>query len=321
MHLSSLDARIYIAGHRGLLGQAILKRCQRAGYNNLIVRTSAQLDLRDQSAVENFMATERPEYVVLAAARVGGILANDTYPADFITDNLLIQNNVLHAAASHRVKRLVFLGSTCIYPREAPQPIQETALLSGPLEETNKWYAVAKIAGVTQCQAMRKQHGCDYVSLMATNLYGPGDNFDLETSHVLPALLRKFHEAQVNRSSSVTIWGTGTPKREFLYSEDMADACVFALQVPEEKLYSVAPDGLLNVGTGEDISINELCRLLKDLVGFSGRIVHDRSKPDGTPRKLVDVSRMKALGWQATTPLERGIAQTYAWYRKTPDAL
>ena len=320
MRLSSNDARIYVAGHCGLLGQAIVRRLRHEGFDRLILKTRAELDLRNQAEVKRFMAAERPDYVVLAAARVGGILANDTYPADFINDNLLIQNHVLQAAAGQKVKRLIFLGSTCIYPREAPQPIRETSLLSGPLEVTNRWYAVAKIAGVTQCQALRKQHGCDFASLMATNLYGPGDNFDLATSHVLPALLRKFHEARIRGEKTVTVWGTGKPKREFLYNEDMADACVFALQVPEAALYSAAPDGLLNVGTGMDISINELCDLLAHTVGFKGTIVHDHSKPDGTPRKLVDVSRMKTLGWQASTPLERGIEQTYAWYKTTQNA-
>lgn len=321
MHLSDYDAPIYVAGHRGLLGKALVQSLIFAGYHNIIVRTRTELDLRDQAAVRDFMATERPEFVVLAAARVGGILANDTYPADFINDNLSIQNNVLQAAASLPVKRLVFIGSTCIYPRDTAQPMRETALLSGPLESTNRWYAVAKIAGITQCQALRKQHGCDFVSLMATNLYGPGDNFDLETSHVLPALMRKFHEARVRDDSTVTVWGTGTPRREFLFNEDMADACVFALHLSERRLYGVAPDGLLNVGTGTDISINELCTILKDVVGFNGSLMHDRSKPDGTPRKLVDVSRMNALGWTAETPLDLGIEQTYAWFEESPDAL
>ncbi|MDE2730274.1 MAG: GDP-L-fucose synthase [Bacteroidota bacterium] len=320
MQLSSKEARIYVAGHRGLLGQAIVRHLRHEGFGRLILRTRAELDLRNQAEVQRFMAAERPDYVVLAAARVGGILANDTYPADFINDNLLIQNHVLQAAAAEQVSRLIFLGSTCIYPREASQPIPETSLLTGPLEVTNRWYAVAKIAGVTQCQALRKQHGCDFVSLMATNLYGPGDNFDLATSHVLPALLRKFHEARVRGRRTVSVWGTGTPKREFLYSEDMADACLFALRIPESALYAVAPDGLLNVGTGTDISINELCDLLVRVVGFKGTIVHDRNKPDGTPRKLVDISRMKALGWQASTPLKRGIEQTYAWYKTTENA-
>lgn len=321
MHLSDYDAPIYVAGHRGLLGKALVQSLIFAGYHNIIVRTRSELDLRDQAAVNDFMAVERPEYVVLAAARVGGILANDTYPADFINDNLSIQNNVLQAAASLPVKRLVFLGSTCIYPRDTAQPMREIALLSGPLEPTNRWYAVAKIAGITQCQALRKQHGCDFVSLMATNLYGPGDNFDLETSHVLPALMRKFHEARVRDESTVTVWGTGTPRREFLFNEDMADACVFALHQSEQRLFGVAPDGLLNVGTGTDISINELCAILKDVIGFNGALMHDRSKPDGTPRKLVDVSRMKALGWTAQTPLDLGIEQTYAWFQDSPHAL
>ena len=317
MHLSDPTSSIYVAGHRGLLGRAILSSLYKAGFHNLIMRTSSELDLRDQAATREFFASVRPDYVILAAARVGGILANDQYPADFIGDNLSIQNNVLQAAAQFHVKRLIFLGSTCIYPREAPQPLTESSLLSGPLEQTNRWYAVAKIAGVTQCQALRKQHQCDFVSLMATNLYGPGDNFDLKTSHVLPALLRKFHEAHIHNEDSVTVWGSGTPRREFLFSEDMADACLFVLQVPEHALYAAAPDGLLNVGTGSDISINDLCTILQEIIGSRCTIVHDRSKPDGTPRKLVDVSRMHALGWHAPTPLKPGIIQTYSWYTRS----
>ncbi len=316
MHLENANAKIYVAGHRGLLGSAIVRQLRCAGFQNLILRTSKDLDLRDQSATDIFFEAERPDFVVLAAARVGGILANDQYPADFICDNLSIQNNVLQAATRVHVRRLVFLGSTCIYPREAPQPLKESYLLSGPLEETNRWYAVAKIAGVTQCQALRRQHRCDFVSLMATNLYGPGDNFDLQTSHVLPALLRKFHEARVLEQPEVIVWGSGKPRREFLFSEDMAEACVFVLQVPEEELHRVAPDGLLNVGTGQDVSINELCGMLRDIVDTRCALVHDRSKPDGTPQKLVDVTRMQTLGWTAPTPLPLGIEKTYAWYQK-----
>ena len=316
MHLQNENAKIYVAGHCGLLGSAIVRQLRSAGFRNLVTRTSKELDLRDQQATNTFFENERPDFVVLAAARVGGILANDRYPADFICDNLSIQNNVIQAAARTHVRRLIFMGSTCIYPREARQPLKESYLLSGPLEETNRWYAVAKIAGVTQCQALRRQNGCDFLSLMATNLYGPGDNFDLETSHVLPALLRKFHEARVNKRDSVTIWGSGKPRREFLFSEDMAHACTFVLQVPENDLHRTTPDGLLNVGTGSDVSINELCQVLQEIVGTSCTLVHDRSKPDGTPRKLVDVSRMNELGWNAATPLALGIEKTYAWFRE-----
>lgn len=314
MHLSSKTARIYVAGHRGLLGSAIVRRLDGAGYRTIVKATSTELDLRCQSAVERFFADQRPEYVVLAAARVGGILANDRYPADFIGDNLAIQTNVIRAAHRTGVRRLLFLGSTCIYPRQAPQPLREEYLLSGPLEPTNQWYAVAKIAGVKLCQALRQQHGCDFVSLMSTNLYGPGDHFDLETSHVLPALLRKFHEAKLRGNGPVTLWGSGTPRREFLYSEDLADACLFILEQPEEDLHAAAPDTLLNVGVGEDLTINALADLVQEAVGSKCAVVHDRSKPDGTPRKLVDVSRLKSLGWTAPTPLSEGLSKTYGWY-------
>ncbi len=314
MHLSSKTARIYVAGHRGLLGSAIVRRLDGAGYRSIVKATSTELDLRCQGAVDRFFADQRPEYVVLAAARVGGILANDRHPADFIGDNLAIQGNVIRAAHRTGVRRLLFLGSTCIYPKHAPQPLREEYLLSGPLEPTNQWYAVAKIAGVKLCQALRLQHGCDFVSLMSTNLYGPGDHFDLETSHVLPALLRKFHEAKLRGNGPVTLWGTGTPRREFLYSEDLAEACLFILKQPEEDLHAAAPDTLLNVGVGEDLSINALADLVQEAVGSKCAVVHDRSKPDGTPRKLVDVSRLKSLGWTAPTPLSEGLSKTYAWY-------
>ena len=313
MHLTSKDARIYVAGHRGLLGSAIMRRLEQNGFTNLLRRKSQELDLRNQAAVATFFEQEQPEFVVLAAARVGGILANDSYPADFIGDNLAIQTNVLHAAHQASVKRLLFLGSTCIYPREAPQPLKESYLLTAPLEPTNEWYAVAKIAGVKYCQALRKQHGCDFVSLMSTNLFGPNDNFDLETSHVLPALLRKVHEARMNGKQHIDVWGSGTPRREFLFSEDIADACLFVLSAPEEALYAAAPDGLLNVGVGKDVSINELVGVIQDVVGTACAVRHDRTKPDGTPRKLVDVSRLNALGWHAPTPLKEGIRQTYQW--------
>ena len=317
MHLTSTQARIYVAGHRGLVGSAVVRALQKDGYTNLLLRTRAELDLRNQAAVDAFFDEHRPDFVVMAAARVGGILANDTYPADFIGDNLAIETNVIRAAHRTEVQRFIFLGSTCIYPKHAPQPLREEYLLTGPLEPTNEWYAVAKIAGVKLCQAYRRQHGCDFVSLMPTNLYGPGDNFDLETSHVLPALLRKFHEAKRADGlpdESVVLWGTGTPRREFLYSEDLADACLFVLRHPEEALYACAPDGLLNVGVGEDVAIKDLAALVQEAVGSQSPIEHDLSKPDGTPRKLLDVSRMKALGWQAKTSLKEGLRQTYAWF-------
>jgi GDP-L-fucose synthase len=318
MHLTDPNAKIYIAGHRGMVGQALCRRLEAAGYQNLVGRTSAELDLRRPEATRSFFEEERPDVVVLAAARVGGILANDQYPADFLGDNLAIEQSVIQAAYATGVERLVFLGSTCIYPKEAPQPMPEEALLTGPLEPTNQWYAVAKIAGVKLCEALRRQHGFDAVSLMPTNLYGPHDNFDLETSHVLPALIRKFHEAKGagpdGGDAPVTLWGSGTPQREFLYADDLADAILHVLQAPSGQLYEVAPEGLLNVGVGEDLSINDLARLIQDVVGHAGPIEHDRSKPDGTPRKLVDTARMDALGWQAQTPLRDGIQQTYDWY-------
>ncbi len=315
MHLTHPDASIYVAGHRGLLGRALVKKLRTHGYRNLLLRTREELDLRCQHSVNSFFESERPEFVILAAARVGGILANDRYPADFLGDNLLIQNHVLDAARKNGVKRLLFLGSTCIYPREAEQPMQETALLSGPLEVTNRWYAVAKITGVVQCQALRRQHGSDFVTVMATNLYGPGDNFDLTSSHVLPALMRKLHEAHTSGQKRISVWGSGSPRREFLYSEDMADACVFVLETPEEHLLHVAPDSMLNVGYGNDLSIRELCDLLQNVMGTDCALDFDRSKPDGTPRKLVDVSRLMKLGWKAPTSLQDGIQKTYAWYK------
>lgn len=320
MHLTDQDATIYIAGHRGMVGQALWQHLEAAGYTNLVGRTSAELDLRDPAATRAFFEAEQPDFVVLAAARVGGILANDQYPADFIGDNLAIEQSVITAAHEIGVKRLVFLGSTCIYPKHAPQPMPEDSLLTGPLEPTNQWYAVAKIAGVKLGEAYHRQHGDDMVSLMPTNLYGPGDNFDLETSHVLPALLRKFHEAKGagpdGTDASVTLWGSGTPKREFLYAADLADAIRFVLEQPEEAIREAAPDGLLNVGVGEDLSINELATVIQDVVGHDGPIEHDRSKPDGTPRKLVDTSRMNALGWRAQTSLHDGLQRTYNWYRE-----
>jgi GDP-L-fucose synthase len=325
MHLTDPNAKIYIAGHRGMVGQALWRRLEASGYTNLVGRTSAELDLRDPVATQAFFEEERPDVIVLAAARVGGILANDQYPADFLGDNLAIEQSVIQAAHEIGVRRLVFLGSTCIYPKEAPQPMPEDSLLTGPLEPTNQWYAVAKIAGVKLCEALHRQHGADFISLMPTNLYGPGDNFDLETSHVLPALIRKFHAAKGagpdGSDAPVTLWGSGTPRREFLYAGDLADAILYVLEQPEEAIREVAPDGLLNVGVGEDLSINDLAALIQDVVGHEGPVEHDRSKPDGTPRKLVDTARMEALGWQAQTPLREGIQTTYDWYRAHEDEL
>ncbi len=319
MHLTSRQERIFVAGHRGLVGSAVTRKLRASGFDNLLTKTRQALDLRDQQAVNRFFECERPEFVVVAAARVGGILANATYPADFIGDNLAIQTNVLQAAFRNDTKRLLFLGSTCVYPRDAPQPLREQYLLTGPLEHTNEWYAVAKIAGIKYCQALRKQHGCDFLSLMPTNLYGPGDNFDLKTSHVLPALLRKVHEAKLNGDRKIILWGTGTPRREFMYCDDLADACLFVLQRPEATLYDVAPDGLFNVGVGKDIQIIELLQLIKRIVGTECSVVHDTSKPDGTPRKLVDVSRLHGLGWRAPTSLDAGIRATYAWMLQHAD--
>jgi len=320
MHLSDPDPKIYVAGHRGMVGRAIWTHLQEAGYTNLVGRTSDELDLRDPRATREFFGEEDPEYVVLAAAQVGGILANDRYPADFIGNNLAIEQSVIQAAHDTGVDRLVFLGSTCIYPKHAPQPMPEDSLLTGPLEPTNQWYAVAKIAGHKLCEAYHRQHGDDMLTLMPTNLYGPGDDFDLETSHVLPALLRKAHEATGaapdGSDAPVTLWGTGTPKREFLYVDDLADAVRFVLETPEEELWDAAPDGMLNVGVGEDLSINDLMALIQDVVGHDGPVEHDRSKPDGTPRKLVDTSRMEALGWEADTSLREGIEKTYEWFKQ-----
>ncbi len=315
MHLSNPEAPIYIAGHRGLLGQALVKKLSANGFSNLLLFGRQELDLRVQDSVNRFFEQHRPKFVILAAARVGGILANDQYPADFLGDNLLIQNHVLQAAKNVNVERLIFLGSTCIYPRDAEQPLKETALLSGPLEGTNQWYAVAKITGVLQCQALRRQYGCDFLTLMATNLYGPGDNFDLSSSHVLPALMRKFHEAHVSKRKTVSVWGSGQPRREFLFSEDMADACLHVLRTPEEEIQNIAPDSMLNVGSGEDLSIWDLCTLLQQVMGTDCKLEFDPSMPDGTPRKLVDISRLTKLGWKAPTSLEKGIQQTYTWYK------
>jgi GDP-L-fucose synthase len=301
------DARVFVAGHRGLVGSAIVRRLHADGYSNLLLRTSAELDLCSQAAVEQFFAEQRPEYVFLAAAKVGGIQANDSYPADFIRDNLQIQTNVIDAAFRHSARKLAFLGSSCIYPKHAPQPMPESCLLTGPLEPTNEWYAVAKIAGVKMCQAYRRQYGFDAIAIMPTNLYGPGDNFNLATSHVLPALLRKFHEARQRSEPEVVVWGTGTPRREFLHVDDLADACLFLM----ERYDGSEP---VNVGWGEDISIGELASLIGDIVGFTGRLRFDITKPDGTPRKLLDVSRLRAIGWAPKITLRQGIAATYEWF-------
>ncbi len=300
-------ARIYVAGHRGLVGSAIARRLEALGFQDLLVRTRQELDLTDGRAVRTFFEAERPEYVLLAAAKVGGILANDTYPADFIRDNLAIELNVIDAAHRAGVAKLLFLGSSCIYPRLAPQPIKEEYLLTGSLEPTNEAYAVAKIAGVKLCQAYRRQYGDRFISAMPTNVYGPGDNFDLETSHVLPALLRKFHEAKMADAPEVLVWGTGAARREFLHVDDLADACTFLLE---------AFDGSepINVGVGRDISIAELAELIADIVGYGGALSFDTTKPDGTPRKLLDVSKLTALGWKPKVSLREGIEHTYRWF-------
>ena len=313
MHLSSKSDRIFVAGHRGLVGSAVVRALNGAGYSNVITRSRSELDLQDQAEVEAFFKREQPEYVVLAAAKVGGILANNTYPADFLVQNLRIQSNVIESSFATGVKRLMFLGSTCIYPKLAPQPLKEEYLLTGPLEPTNEWYAIAKIAGVKMCEALRKQHGVDFMSLMPTNLYGPEDNFDLETSHVLPALIRKFHEAK-SGNGPVELWGSGSPKREFMYVDDLADAILHVLQTEESALYAAAPDGLINAGVGEDLAISELATKIQATVGSTNRIKYDASKPDGTPRKLVDVNRLFSLGWRPSVTLEEGLRRTYEWF-------
>ena len=303
------DAKIYVAGHRGLVGSAIMRKLKKEGYNNLVYRTSSELDLRRQKKVEEFFREEKPEYVILAAAKVGGIQANDTYSAEFLYDNLMIESNVIEAAYQNDVKKLLFLGSSCIYPKFAEQPMKEEYLLSGKLESTNEGYAVAKITGIKLCEHYNKQYGTNFISAMPTNLYGPNDNFDLETSHVLPALIRKFHEAKVNNKDEVVIWGTGKPKREFLHVDDLADALLFLMN-------NYNGDQFVNVGVGKDISIIELAELIKDIVGFEGEIVNDLSKPDGTPRKLLDVSRLNDIGWEAQISLEEGIKDTYQWFKE-----
>lgn len=302
-------SKIYIAGHSGMVGSAIYRKLKAEGYRNLLVQSQKQLDLRSQQHVQAFMKHEKPDVVVIAAAKVGGILANDTWPYPFLRDNLIIQDNLIHSAHRHDVEKLIFLGSSCIYPKYAEQPLKEESLLTGELEPTNQWYAIAKIAGVKQCEALRKQFGRRYVSLMPTNLYGPGDNFDLQTSHVLPAMIRKFHDAKVAGDQPVTLWGTGSPMREFLYVDDVADAVLFAL------LHNM-PESLYNVGAGKDISILKLAGKIQAITGHKGEIIWDRTKPDGTPRKWMDVSKMSGLGWNYKTELGEGIEKTYRWFQE-----
>lgn len=311
-------ARIYVAGHTGLVGSAIVRKLELEGYRNLSFRTSKELDLRSQTDVASFFEQEKPEYVFLAAARVGGIIANSSYPADFVYDNLMIQTNVIHHAYLSGVQRLLFLGSTCIYPKLAPQPIKEEYLLTSPLEPTNEAYAIAKIVGLKMCGYYNRQYGTRYIAAMPTNLYGPNDNFDLETSHVLPALIRKFHDAKINGDATVTIWGTGSPLREFIHVDDVADACVALMNLPEETaisfLDSNSSPGFVNIGTGEELTIRELALIIKEVVGFPGAIVFDPTKPDGTPRKLSDVTRLHSLGWHHRISLQEGLRATYEWY-------
>ena len=301
--------KIYVAGHRGMVGSAIVRKLQKEGFSNIVARASTELDLKDQLAVRAFFETERPDYVFLAAAKVGGIMANNTYRAEFLYDNLMIQSNVIDSSWRNGVKKLMFLGSSCIYPKMAPQPLKEEYLLTGPLEPTNEPYAIAKITGIEMCDAYRSQYGCNYISVMPTNLYGPNDNYDLNNSHVLPALIRRFHEAKLNGASEVVLWGTGTPRREFLHADDVADACLFLMQRYNEP-------GLVNVGVGEDLEIRELAALIRRIVGFAGEIRFDSNKPDGTPRKIMDVSKLHALGWKASIGLEDGISRVYEEYRK-----
>ena len=312
------ETKIYVAGHKGLVGSAIVRRLKAEGCSNLVLRTRDELDLLNQSAVHFFFERERPEIVVLAAAKVGGILANSIYPGEFIYENLMIQSNIIHSSQRTGVKRLLFLGSSCIYPKQAPQPLKEEYLLTGPLEPTNDAYAVAKIAGIKMCESYNRQFGTSYLAVMPTNLYGPGDSFDLKNSHVLPALIRKFHEAKESDASSVTVWGTGSPRREFLHVDDMADGCLLLLGLEDEKykklVVSLEPC-LINIGMGKDISIKELAGLVKEIVGFEGEIVFDTDKPDGTMQKLLDVSRMAGLGWKAKMSLREGIEMTYEFYK------
>ncbi|MEQ1599413.1 MAG: GDP-L-fucose synthase [Methylotenera sp.] len=317
------QSKIYVAGHRGLVGSALMRQLKAQGYSNIVTRTHAELDLTNQQAVANFFAAEKPEYVFLAAAKVGGIHANNTYPAEFIHENLAIQTNVIHQSYENKVKRLLFLGSSCIYPRDCPQPIKEEYLLTGELEPTNRPYALAKIAGIEMCWSYNRQYGTQYLAVMPTNLYGEGDNYHLENSHVIPALIRKFHEAKVNNQPTVTVWGTGTPKREFLYSDDMAEACIYVINLPEAQfkpmLAADRNDGLpplLNLGSNSDLTIAELANLVKEVVGFNGQIMFDTSKPGGTMRKLMDSGRLNRLGWNVNTKLSDGLMLAYQNYMK-----
>lgn len=301
------QSKIYVAGHRGMVGSAMVRNLKEKGYTNIIGKTSKELNLMRQDEVERFFEVEKPDYVFLAAAKVGGIHANNTYPAEFIYNNLMIESNIIHSAYKYGVKKLLFLGSSCIYPKMAPQPIKEEYLLTGSLEPTNKAYSIAKIAGIELCKFYRRQYGCDFISAMPTNLYGINDNFDLETSHVMPALIRKFHEAKINGDKEVVMWGTGKPKREFLYVDDLADACVHLMNNYSDEVH-------VNVGTGEDVEIRELAQIIKEVVGYEGEIVNDLSKPDGTPRKLLDVSLLESTGWKYSTELREGISKVYSWY-------
>lgn len=301
------NSKIYIAGHKGLVGSALLRELHKSGYENLVFKTHKELDLTRQEQVEEWFENERPDYVFLAAAKVGGILANNTYPAEFIYSNMIIETNIIHTSYLFNVKKLLFLGSSCIYPRLCPQPMKEEYLLSGSLEPTNEAYAIAKIAGIIMCRSYNRQYDCRFISVMPTNLYGPGDNFDLNTSHVLPALIRKFHEAKINGMKEVEIWGTGTPKREFLHVDDLAGACIFLMNRYDES-------EIINIGTGQDLSINELAGMVAEVVGFKGRLRFNSSRPDGTPVKRLNVSKLNALGWKANIPLKQGIQETYKWY-------
>ena len=302
------QAKIYIAGHRGLVGSALVRKFQELGYDNLILKTRSELNLLNQQEVADFFVVEKPEYVFLAAAKVGGIGANSTYPADFVYENIMIQTNIIHAAYKNNTKKLLFLGSSCIYPKMAEQPIKEESLLTGELEPTNDAYAIAKIAGIKMCQAYNKQYGTNYISVMPTNLYGPNDNFDLEKSHVFPALIRKFHEAKINKEAEVVVWGTGTPIREFLYVDDLAEACIYLMD-------NYNDDKIVNIGTGVGVTIRELAESIAKVVGYEGKLFFDTSKPDGTPIKINDVSYLNSLGWQAKTDLLSGIEKTYNWYK------
>ena len=322
------NSKIYIAGHRGLVGSALMRNLQGKGFSRLIIRTHTELDLTNQAATETFFAQEKPDYVFLAAARVGGILANNTYPAEFIRENLAIQTNIIHAAYQNGVERLIFLGSSCIYPKLAPQPMREDCLLTGSLEPTNRPYALAKIAGIEMCWSYNRQYGTRYLAVMPTNLYGPGDNYDLSNSHVIPALIRKFHEAKVRGEQLVVVWGTGSPKREFLYSEDMADACVYLMNLPDDSYCRLLGSDqtvsgnfeppLVNIGVGKDVTIGELAALVMETVGFDGKIVFDTSRQDGTPRKLLNVSRLNTIGWHAPTTLQAGLVKAYADFLHDP---